>query len=243
MTQSETTRPALLAEIKNIVTTVAVPHHEPPAVILRRRIVVAVFLALGGVVLGFSLSRPAGDNSFYWATLLLAGVWFIGALFSRPLHLGCIKFRGRNQRPVITGTLIGLVLGGLFLLAGLVAREMPPVNDLIVRVLDYADKGSLALVLGITLLTGIAQECFFRGALYSALGRFYPVAISTLLYTAATLASGNLMLGVAAVILGTVCALERRATGGVLAPILTHFWWSVLMVLAMPPIFGLSLGH
>ena len=47
------------------------------------------------------------------------------------------------------------------------------------------------------------------------------------------------MLGVAAVILGTVCALERRATGGVLAPALTHSVWGLVMLLALPPVFGL----
>ena len=46
------------------------------------------------------------------------------------------------------------------------------------------------------------------------------------------------MLGVAAVIVGAVCAWERRATGGVLAPMLTHFFWGLVMVLALPPMFG-----
>ncbi|MFZ0833638.1 MAG: type II CAAX endopeptidase family protein [Mycobacterium sp.] len=250
MTQPETApettataRPGLLAEIKKIATTVAVPYHEPPAVVLRRRIVVVVFLLAGAVVLGFSMNRPPGDDSFYWATFLLAGVWFIGALLSRPIHLGSVNFRGRNQRPVITGTVVGVTLGGVFLLGGLIAREIPAVSEYIKHVLEYADKGSLQLVLFITLINGIAEECFFRGAVYVALGRHYPVVISTVLYIAVTLASGNPMLGFAAVILGTVCALARRATGGVLAPILIHFWWSLLMVLALPPIFGLSPGQ
>ena len=46
------------------------------------------------------------------------------------------------------------------------------------------------------------------------------------------------MLGFAAIILGAVCAFERRATGGVLAPMLTHFLWGLVMVLALPPMFG-----
>jgi membrane protease YdiL (CAAX protease family) len=62
--------------------------------------------------------------------------------------------------------------------------------------------------------------------------------ISTVLYTVATLASGNPMLGFAAIILGIVCALERRASGGVLAPVLTHLVWGLIMVLALPPLFG-----
>ena len=49
-------------------------------------------------------------------------------------------------------------------------------------------------------------------------------------------ASGQDLL--AAIILGTVCAFERRATGGVLAPMLTHFFWGLVMVLALPPLFG-----
>jgi membrane protease YdiL (CAAX protease family) len=47
------------------------------------------------------------------------------------------------------------------------------------------------------------------------------------------------MLGVAAIILGAVCALERRATGGVLVPALTHFVWGLVMLLPLPPVFGL----
>ena len=59
------------------------------------------------------------------------------------------------------------------------------------------------------------------------------------LYVCSTSVSGNPMLGFAALILGTVCACERRATGGVLAPVLTHLMWGLIMVLALPPIFGL----
>jgi membrane protease YdiL (CAAX protease family) len=46
------------------------------------------------------------------------------------------------------------------------------------------------------------------------------------------------MLGFAGLILGYVCAYERRMTGGVLAPMLTHFFWGLVMVLALPVIFG-----
>jgi len=140
---------------------------------------------------------------------------------------------------VITGTTIGLLLGGLFLAGGLVVREIPPIAERITRVLEYTNFGPLWIIVAITLVNGVAEELFFRGALYTALGRWHPVAVSTLLYVITTAASGNPMLGFAAVILGTVCALERRATGGVLAPTLTHLVWGLIMVLALPPIFGL----
>ncbi|BBY46167.1 CPBP family intramembrane glutamic endopeptidase [Mycolicibacterium celeriflavum] len=239
MTEPTQTRAGLLHEIRDIATTAAVPHHEPPAVIRRRRIVVAVVLVIGAALLGYSLTRPPGDDSFYWLTLALAGVWALGAFASGPLHMGCVRFRGRNQRPVITGTGVGLALGATFVVGGLIAREIPGVREYITRVLEFADYGPLAVVTFITVINGLAEEMFFRGAMYTALGRFHPVLISTALYVIATsVTTGNPMLGFAAIILGTVCALERRATGGILAPMLTHFFWGLVMVLALPPIFG-----
>lgn len=239
MTEQTQTRPALFREIREIVGACPVPHHEPPSVIRRRRIVVAVVLVIGAALLGYSLTRPPGDSSFYWLTLALAGVWALGAFASGPLHMGCIRFRGRNQRPVITGTAVGLALGGVFIVGGLIAREIPGVREYITRVLEYADYGPLVLVAFITVINGLAEEMFFRGALYTALGTFRPVLISTIFYVIATAATtGNPMLGFAAIILGTICAFERRATGGILAPMLTHFFWGLVMVLALPPIFG-----
>ncbi len=238
---SQSTAPyhtSVYTELRRAITNVAVPHHEPPSVVQRRRIVVGITLVIGAVLLGFSLRRHPGEASFYWLTLALAATWTSGSFISGPLHLGGINWRGRNQRPVITGTTIGLLLGGIFVLGGLIAREIPTVAVLITRVLQFAHQGSFLLVVLITLVNGVAEELFFRGALYSALGRHYPVTISTILYIIATMASGNVMLGFAGLILGTVCALERRASGGVLAPMLTHFVWGLIMVLALPPLFG-----
>ena len=232
-------RTSVFSELRRAITNVAVPHNEPPGVVRRRRIVVAITLVIGAAVLGFSLRRHPGESSFYWLTLLLAAVWIAGGFISGPLHLGGICWRGRNQRPVITGTTIGLLLGGAFVVGGLIAREIPAVSALITRVLLFAHHGWLPLIVAITLINGFAEEIFFRGALYTALGRHHPVLISTVLYVCATLASGNPMLGFAATILGTVCALERRASGGVLAPLLTHLVWGLIMVLALPPMFGI----
>jgi hypothetical protein len=208
-------------------------------VVRRRRIIVCIVTVAGALLLGYSLSRKPGDETFYWLTLGLAAVWALGAFASGPLHLGCIRWHGRNQRPVLTGLGVGLLLGVVFLVGGLVVREIPPVAEKVTRVLDYTNHGSLTLLVVITLVNGLAEELFFRGALYTALGAFHPVLISTLLYAAATSASGNPMLGFAAIILGTVCAWERRATGGVLAPVLTHVVWGLIMVLALPPVFGI----
>jgi CAAX protease family protein len=237
MSQSLTPyRATVLFELRRAITNVAVPHNEPPGVVRRRRVVVAITLVIGAAVLGFSLRRHPGESSVYWL-ILLAAIWIAGGFLSGPLHLGGICWRGRNQRPVITGTTIGLLLGGVFVLGGLIAREIPAVSELITRVLLFAHQGSFLLIVVITVINGVAEEIFFRGALYTALGRYHPVVISTVLYTCATMASGNPMLGFAAIVLGAVCALERRASGGVLAPVLTHFVWGLIMVLVLPPMF------
>jgi membrane protease YdiL (CAAX protease family) len=237
MTELSSAQPSALEEIRRGIVNVAVPHNEPPSVIRRRRIIVAVVLVLGAVTLSQALRRHPGESSFYWYSLALAVIWSVGALASGPLHLGGARWRGRNQRPVISGTVIGLLLGGVFVVGGLVAREIPPVFDLIYRVLQYTDQGSWRLTMAVALLGGIAEETFYRGALYTALGRHHPLVISTVIYVIATLASGNPMLAFAAIFMGTVCALERRATGGVLAPILTHFVWTLVVLLALPPLF------
>ncbi|MDT5088753.1 MAG: protease family protein [Mycobacterium sp.] len=233
-------KPSALEEIRRGIVNVAVPHNEPPSVVRRRRVVVSVVLVLGVSSLALALRKHPGEPAFYWWTLALAGVWAIGAFASGPLHLGGARWRGRNQRPVVSGTVIGLLLGGVFLVGGLVVREIPVVAELVTRLLRYSDQGSWRLTMAIALLAAVAEEMFYRGALYTALGRHHPLLISTVIYALATFGSSrNPMLAFAAIILGTVCALERRATGGVLAPILTHFVWTLVVLLGLPPLFGL----
>jgi uncharacterized protein len=235
-----TSQPSTLEEIRRGIVNVAVPHNEPPGVIRRRWIIVAIVLVLGAAALGMALRRHPGEPAFYWWSLTLSGVLGLGAFASGPLHLGGACWRGRNQRPVVSGTVIGLLLGGVFILGGLVVREIPVVADYVTRLLRYTDQGSWRLTMAIALLAAVGEELFYRGSLYTALGRHHPLLISTALYVLATLASSrNPMLAFAAIVLGTVCALERRATGGVLAPILTHFTWTLVVLLGLPPLFGL----
>jgi membrane protease YdiL (CAAX protease family) len=233
-------KPSALEEIRRGIVNVAVPHNEPPSTVRRRRVIVAIVLVLGAAALGLALRRHPGEPAFYWWSLALAGVWALGALASGPLHLGGARWRGRNQRPVVSGTVIGLLLGGAFVVGGLIVREIPAVAEYITQLLRYTDQGSWRLTMTIALLAAVGEELFYRGALYTALGRHQPLLISTVIYAIATLASSrNPMLAFAALVLGTVCALERRATGGVLAPILTHFVWTLVVLLSLPPLFGL----
>lgn len=228
----------LFSQIGAIASSTAAPHEETASMVRTRRIIVVVVLIIGATVLGLSFSSQPGSSTFYLLTVSLALVWAIGARLSGPLHIGYVNFRGKARRPIFTGIAVGVVLGGVFIVGGLVAREIGPVRDYIVEVLDYANYGALWLVAIITVVNGLAEEMFFRGALYSSLGKYHPGIVSTVIYAVAVSAAGNPMLGFAGIILGGVCAYERRITGGVLAPMLTHFFWGLAMVLALPPIFG-----
>jgi CAAX protease family protein len=224
-------RPVLIDKVER-------DHRQPDAAFLRRRIVVAITLAVGATLLGFSFSVRQGDPAFYALTFGLAATWTFGSLLSGPLHMGHILLGGTLRRPIITPIAAGLLLAALFVVGALIVRSIPSLARLAEDVLGYARLGNLWIIFMITLVNGIAEELFFRGALFAAIGAWHPVLISTVLYALATIAGGNPVLVFAAAVLGTVVGLQRRASGGVLAPILTHITWSLSMLFMLPPIFA-----
>ena len=159
----------------------------------------------------------------------------IGAIAT--VHLGRIGTSNGLRRPVLTPIAIGAVLVGIFWVGGLVVRQVPFLDHQVRSVLDHANQGAWPLLVLVTAVNGIAEELFFRGAAYAAIPR-NPVLVTTVAYTLATLATGNVMLAFAAVLLGVVVGLQRRASGGILAPILTHVTWSVSMLFLLPALFG-----
>ena len=221
---------------RTLVEMVPRDHRQSARDLRRRQIVTAVFAVIGAVVLAFSLSIEPGSASFYPATAGLAVVWTVGAFASGPLHLGRIMHHNGPRRPVLAPILLGLALAGVFVVGGLMVRQVPALEEQVTKVLDHADQGVTLVLVLISALNGVAEELFFRGAAYAATTR-YPVPVTTVAYTAVTLATGNVMLAFAAAILGAVVGLQRRASGGILAPILTHVTWSLAMLLALPAIF------
>ena len=227
----EIVRPVLIDKVER-------DHWQSDAAFLRRRIVVAITLVLGATLLGLSFSVRQGDPAFYPLTFGLATTWALGSLLSGPLHLGHILLAGRLRRPTITPIAVGLLVAALFVLGALIVRTIPSLVRLAEDVLGYARLGNLWIIVMITLVNGVAEELFFRGALFAAVGVRHAVLISTVLYVLTTVPGGNPVLAFAAAVLGTVVALERRASGGILAPILTHITWSLSMLFLLPPIFA-----
>lgn len=212
-------------------------HRESPQRLRRRQVVTVAFVVIGAVVLGFSLRIEPGNAWFYPASLGLAAVWTVGAFVSGPLHLGRIAHPAGPRRPVVAPVLLGLGLAAVFVAGALAVREVELLDRQVRSVLDFADEGNWPLLVAITAVNGIAEELFFRGAVYAATPR-HPVLVTTAAYVLATAATGNVMLAFAAVLLGTVVGLQRRASGGILAPVLTHVTWSTVMLVALPLLFG-----
>lgn len=209
---------------------------ESVSVVRRRRVVSGITFVLGAAVLAWSLRIPAGDTTFYAGTLLLAAVWVVGSLLSGPLHLGRGNSRrgDTNGRAIVQSFVVGLLLLALFLAGALVVAHLPFLRSGVEDLLDHARFGSLALVAVITTLNGIAEEVYFRGALFAAVGRRHAVAVTTAAYVLVTAMAGIPLLAFAALLLGLVVGAQRRVTGGVLAPIITHLTWSLGMLFLLP---------
>jgi uncharacterized protein len=195
---------------------------------MSRRVVAATAIT-GAGLLGASVTAPPGSTRFYTLTAATAATWAGGGLLAGPVHSG----RRQVLVPAVTGVLAFVPFYGF----AMVCRHIPPLRRFLTSVLAHAHRGSTPAVVATTLLNGVAEEVFFRGALYTAIGGRTPVRTSTGVYVLATVATRNPMLVAASAVMGTLFGLQRRASGGVQAPMITHLVWSALMLRFMPPLF------
>ena len=204
----------------------------------RRRGLAAAVALTGTGLLGASLSTKPASREFYALTFSVAGTWLVGGLAVEPLRWSSLRGEQRSWGSLVAVPILtGAAAFGAFFGAAVVARHIPVLNEALVSVLSYAERGSDSWVLTTTLANGVAEEVFFRGSLFTALESLHPVAASTAVYMLSTCATRNPALVLAAGVMGSVFAAQRRATGGLLAPILTHVTWSALMLRYLPALF------
>jgi uncharacterized protein len=185
-----------------------------------------------------SFTAKAGSARFYLLTTGLAGTWTGGALGAGPVPWRGDAWRARPGGaaralvvvPVVTGAATFVVFYG----AARVARRHRVSRRAISSVFHYAEAGSTPLVVLIAAGSGVAEELYFRGALWSGPR---PLRTTTLAYAASTAATGNPALVLAGLITSVIFGWQRDVTGGVLAPAVTHVTWSVLMLRYLPPLF------
>ncbi|MFD0867337.1 type II CAAX prenyl endopeptidase Rce1 family protein, partial [Tessaracoccus lubricantis] len=189
----------------------------------------------GTAALVATLRIEPGDDRFYRAALGLAAIWGLGAVLSGPLRVGFARTRaGGVTTPVVQPLALGVLMVAVFLGGAVAVARFPLLREPVDALLDHARFGSLPVVLAITVLNGVVEELYFRGALFSALPPRYAVGWTTVLYSLTTIGTGVPLLVLAAAALGLVTALYRRVTAGVLAPIVTHITWSTGMLLLLP---------
>ena len=216
---------------------------QPQAPAPRRPAVLVATVIVGALVLAWALRVPPGDPLFYAGTVATAVVWATGALLSgrRPVRvLWPHSARAAGTRSpsaqALASLVLGLLLVAVFAVAALVVGQVPVLARPVRHLLDHADAAWLPLVALLTAVNGVAEELYFRGALYAGVRGHDPVLVTAVVYAVVTAASGIPLLVLAAAVVGVVTALQRRATGGLLAPVVTHVTWSLGMLLLLPPL-------
>ena len=203
----------------------------------RHRAVIATGIG-GAGLLGVSLSSPPGSRRFYLLTMGLAGTWAAGALGSGPLPLGRpLSQRHKLCHALAIPVLTGAGAFGLFYGAARIARRVPVLDRAIGGVLRYEHDGSTSVVLLTASANALAEELFFRGALWALVEDSHPVTMTTLAYAIITAATRKPALVLAGAATSVLFGLQRHATGGILAPALSHLTWSLLMLRYLPPLF------
>ena len=219
-----------------LVTPVPRNHTQSPEQLVHRRWVSAVTLAVGSFMMAWTIRLAPGDPALYAATLALGTTWVVGALLSGKIHLGSGNTRRgtSGSRAIAQSLLVGLVLIAVFLAGGVVISTIPALRDPLLDLLASARLGIIPAVVGLLALNAVAEELFFRGGLYAATGGLHEVMITTFVYALSTGPTGIPMLIFGSAVLGGVLGLQRRVTGGVLAPIITHVTWLAGMIIFMP---------
>jgi membrane protease YdiL (CAAX protease family) len=181
-----------------------------------------------------SFAAEAGSVRFYLLTTGLAGTWAGGALGAGPVPWRGDGWRDRPAALIAVPVATGAAAFAVFYGAARAARRWPALRRAIAGVLRYADAGSTPLVVLIASGSGVAEELYFRGALWSGAR---PLRTTTLAYAASTAAAGNPALVLAGLVTSVIFGWQRARAGGVLAPAIAHVTWSVLMLRYLPPLF------
>lgn len=205
-------------------------------------VVLPTTLAAGTLLLAVALRQDHQDGTWLLVALLATCVWGVGGLLSGPVQVGRLRRPGRpgpGGPPLVAPVVVGLALLAVSLAGSVLLAHLPGVGDSIDVVVTRSTSQPWWLLVPVLLVGGAAEELMFRGALYDALARWRPVLTTALVYTLATATAGYPVLALGALLLGLVTGVQRRVSGGVLAPVLTHVTWSVGMALLLPPLIGL----
>lgn len=210
------------------------PYGDTTAATRKRTVwVVAATGVVAAVCLAWSLRIPAGDPWFYPATFILAGVYIAGSSAAIRMTGERLpwKVTPRGMRDAVLG---GIVLAVIFVAGGFMVRFIPFLGEPVHELLNHARVGSLFMVALTTAVNGVAEETYYRGALWRVLPRGRRILVTTIAYTAVTSLVGIPLLAFAAAALGTFVGYLRERTRSLVPPIVAHLVWSLTMLFVLP---------
>ena len=196
-------------------------------------------MAIGALVLRQTLHGTSDGSELPIWSIALAFVWIAGwlalvTLTPRQDRRAFSRDRSTGQRHPLAFTIaVGIAFAVVSLFGALLLRELPVFGDDVSgttsRVMD-----SPVAVFMVALGTGVAEELFFRLGLSRLLPyRWFPF-FSTAAYGAVTLATGNLALTIAAVLLGATSSIALTMTRRWYTPVIVHASWTVALVGVFP---------
>lgn len=210
------------------------PYGDTAAATRKRTVwVVAATGVVAAVCLAWSLRIPAGDPWFYPATFILAGVYIAGSSAAIRMTGERLpwKVTPRGMRDAVLG---GIVLAVIFVAGGFMVRFIPFLGEPVHELLNHARVGSLFMVALTTAVNGVAEETYYRGALWRVLPRGRRILVTTTAYTAVTSLVGIPLLAFAAAALGAFVGYLRERTRSLVPPIVAHLVWSLTMLFVLP---------
>lgn len=152
----------------------------------------------------------------FYLVLALGGILWIGL---REGRIGVDLFIGLESWWIDLG--IGLIAGGLLIAIWILARQyLPAARNLESQLAELLGPMKTSEVLGLALLSGFAEELFFRGAVQGAWGWLPATILFALLHAGP--GSTFRIWTVFAAVAGLTLAALMAWRGNLLAPVTTH---------------------
>lgn len=217
---------------------IAAAGHVPTKAAVRARSpLLALAAALAAIVIWVSLIRRFGEGDVYAMIGPYSLIATVGLLLLRRSEM--TKLLRPAPRPIWIGIAMGILLTVLTYPAFQIAARFFPGLDSNVEAL-YAGARSTTLPRALVWATAaaIAEEVIFRGVLLDALSELlrasWAAPLSVLIYGAAQLGTGSLIVVLMALGYGSVWTIQRRLTGSLLSTIISHVIWTPIVLLLWP---------
>ncbi|MDB4946652.1 MAG: hypothetical protein JWP97_6186 [Labilithrix sp.] len=186
------------------------------------------------------LSRFGEDDVYLllgpFALVVIAAVLFLGRSEAPAL---LPRSRRTFARDVGIGLGCGLVMtAGTYAAYAITERLVPQLAAHVGDLYRNAGSSSVALALGATTAAIVAEEMLWRGPLLRVLerraGRLVAIAVSLVTYTLAQGGSHSGLVMLAALVCGAIWLAERILTRSMVAPLVSHLMWTLVVVHLVP---------